>query len=170
MAEKSKAGGGNLGQANDNLRTMLRDPRLDLNDANMMATVRSSYARTAGFAISDEDWDKTLAGMQKVEAATVKNTAATKNYQGQVQQLEGQLNKFANKAPTWADATVAVAQASLSIVSAINMINNSIDTLKDPDASGWEKFSSIVMSLSMGIIMLKSSMSALSPILNKQTL
>jgi hypothetical protein len=44
--------------------------------------------------------------------------------------------------------------AALSMVSAISMLGSAFDTLKDPDLSGWEKFSRVAMSLTMTVPML----------------
>ncbi len=45
----------------------------------------------------------------------------------------------------WSDSLVETANAALSAMSAIQMINGAIDQLKDPDASGWDKFITILM-------------------------
>jgi beta-lactamase regulating signal transducer with metallopeptidase domain len=44
--------------------------------------------------------------------------------------------------------------AALSMVSAISMLGNAFSTLKNPDMSGWEKFTSFAMSFSMALPLL----------------
>jgi hypothetical protein len=41
------------------------------------------------------------------------------------------------------------------------MLSSAINTLKDPDASGWEKLSSVIMSAAMAIIMLNGAYKAI---------
>lgn len=43
------------------------------------------------------------------------------------------------------------AQGASTAVMAASMIKNAIETLKSPDATGWEKFSTIIMSLGMAV-------------------
>jgi len=43
----------------------------------------------------------------------------------------------------------------------VSSLKSAWDTIKDPDISGWEKFSSVTMSLSMGLPMLFTSISSI---------
>jgi hypothetical protein len=50
---------------------------------------------------------------------------------------------------TWADDLVASTQVVFSFSSALSMLGGITDTLQDPDMSGWEKFTSILTTLTM---------------------
>jgi hypothetical protein len=43
------------------------------------------------------------------------------------------------------------ANVAFSVASAFNMISSAIDTLSDPDTSGWEKLTTVLMTLGMVI-------------------
>ena len=62
----------------------------------------------------------------------------------------------------WADGLVSGAQAVMSFASIINMASSAIDTLTNPDMSGWEKFLSILQSGAMIITMTVSLFNSLS--------
>lgn len=53
----------------------------------------------------------------------------------------------------------AVAGAMSAMAMTISSINGMIDTLKDPDATGWQKFSAILMTVGMTVPMLTSAFS-----------
>jgi hypothetical protein len=50
------------------------------------------------------------------------------------------------------------------------MLSSIFDTIRDPDISGWEKFTTILTTLSMLIPTLVNAMSGWSKIINKETL
>jgi hypothetical protein len=52
-------------------------------------------------------------------------------------------------AKNWAQQMVSIAQGLSSVAFGLSAISGIVNTLKDPDTSGWEKFLSIAMSLSM---------------------
>lgn len=58
-----------------------------------------------------------------------------------------------------AEGFVQGGAAALTMVTAISSLSQAVKTIKDPDVEGWDKFSSIVMSLSMALPMLGSSLS-----------
>ena len=66
---------------------------------------------------------------------------------------------------TWADNLVTCANSALSFISALQMIGGIVDTLQDPNMTGWEKFLSIGSTLLMMVPMLVSAFTGLSAIM-----
>lgn len=58
-----------------------------------------------------------------------------------------------------AEGFVQGGAAALTMVTAISSLSQAVKTMKDPDIEGWDKFSSVAMSLSMALPMLGSSLS-----------
>ena len=58
-----------------------------------------------------------------------------------------------------AEGFVQGGAAALTMVTAISSLSQAIKTMKDPNIEGWDKFSSVAMSLSMALPMLGSSLS-----------
>jgi hypothetical protein len=61
----------------------------------------------------------------------------------------------------WADKIVAGAEAASSAISVFQMLGSVIDTIKNPDMTGWEKFVAIMASLSMAVPMVSMTLSSL---------
>ena len=55
---------------------------------------------------------------------------------------------------TWSDHLVNISSTIMGVTTAISSLSNIVDTIQDPELSGWEKFTSIAMSLAMTIPML----------------
>lgn len=70
---------------------------------------------------------------------------------------------------TWSDVIVEGANVAFSAAMAFQMLGSMIDTLKDPDVSGWEKFQSVLMTLGMTIPMLVSVWSTLKSLISAET-
>ena len=64
------------------------------------------------------------------------------------------IDKANGKQKTWADSMVSFANGALSVISALQMIGGIVDTLQDPDMSGWEKILSVGSSILMMVTML----------------
>lgn len=64
------------------------------------------------------------------------------------------IDKAKGKQKTWADSMVSFANGALSVVSALQMVGGIVDTLQNPDMSGWEKALSIGSSILMMVTML----------------
>lgn len=63
----------------------------------------------------------------------------------------------------WADHIVTAANTLMTATMVINSINGIINTLEDPDQTGWQKFIAIVSTAAMVLPMLASSLTALLP-------
>jgi hypothetical protein len=49
-------------------------------------------------------------------------------------------------------------QGVSTAVMGISMLKNAVETIRDPDTSGWEKWSSVLMSIGMGIPMVMNAL------------
>jgi hypothetical protein len=58
----------------------------------------------------------------------------------------------------------------MSFASALQMMGGMVDTLKDPDVSGWDKFISVFSTLAMTIPMVISVFKGLKSIMEKDTI
>ena len=70
------------------------------------------------------------------------------------------LNRGKNQNGDWAKSITAGAQGVMSLASAVQIASGLIDTLTNPDATGWEKFFAVLSSGSMIIMMLMSAMNS----------
>ena len=70
------------------------------------------------------------------------------------------LDRGSNKNQDWAKSVTAGAQGVMSLVSAVQIASGLIDTLTNPDATGWEKFFAVLSSGAMIIMMVMSAMSS----------
>ncbi len=85
----------------------------------------------------------------------------------QQKDLNNQLNNFNPKhLGTIAENFVRLTSVSMSAVMSINSFKAGIESLTDPDLSGWEKFSSAIMSFSFAFGSLKSTISGSLEIFN----
>ena len=71
---------------------------------------------------------------------------------------------------TWADMLVTGVTAATAAASAVSLLSGMIDTLNNPDVSGWEKFTTVLTTLSMLIPTLITLWSSLKTIINAETL
>lgn len=76
-------------------------------------------------------------------------------------QLQDQINNAQGVKATAADGIISIANAAANAMMVITMLNGAVATLKNPDASGWDKFLAIITSLGMVIPILTMSYTAL---------
>lgn len=79
------------------------------------------------------------------------------------------LHNYKGAQKTWADIVVESANLVFSAAMAFQMLGSAFDTLQDPDVSGWEKLSTILMTLGMTIPMLVSAWSTLKSLISAET-
>jgi len=80
------------------------------------------------------------------------------------------INASIGNQKTWADSIVSTASAVMSLSSAISMLGSLVDTLQNPDMSGWEKFLSVLTTLGMVIPMVIMAWKAFSDAKIKDTI
>lgn len=126
--------------------------------------------------INAEDLGKILP-----KVANPKEFEKYKNLLDELKQKYGDLNKaqdtlnnntknisFAHIA-TGLESITKFAGAFGSLMMGLNSFKSAYETLKNPDSSGWEKFSSTIIGLSMGLSMVSSGFSALQKVQIKNT-
>lgn len=91
---------------------------------------------------------------------------AIKEAKGSVDEFQKKLTQLTQQAKklSFGEAFTKGLQGISQMTMGITSLKNAWDTIKDPDASGWEKFSSILMSASMGLPMVISGFSTLNKV------
>lgn len=82
--------------------------------------------------------------------------------QGRIKGVGDALAEAQGKQKIWSDNLVTCANSALSVVSALQMIGGIVNTIEDPDMSGWEKFLSIAGTVLMMITTLAPTFQLLS--------
>lgn len=115
--------------------------------------------------------------LNNVEQKTRNVTAANRHFAESMDDVtesgkgvEDSINNSKGGVKTWADDIVTAATAVTGFVSALNMISGAMDILSDPDTSGWEKFTTVLMTLGMIIPTLTSAWTALKTVIGSETL
>lgn len=112
---------------------------------------------TQGLSISQENVDNMVDGWQQT-AHSANQAEAGIRAAAQAQDLYSQrLKESKALVADWASNLVSFGQGLMSFVSIINSAKGAIDTLTNPDASGWEKFSAVLMSFA-SVVMMTTSM------------
>ena len=77
-------------------------------------------------------------------------------------QAQDQINNAQGVKATAADGIISIANAAANAMMVVTMLSGAIQTLKSPDASGWDKFLAIISALGVAIPILTSSFTMLS--------
>lgn len=77
-------------------------------------------------------------------------------------EVQDQIDNAQGVKATAADGIISIANAASNAMMVVTMLSSAIDTLKSPDASGWDKFLAIIGALSVAIPVLTSSFTMLS--------
>ena len=91
--------------------------------------------------------------------ATDENSNSTQRNSQQARENAQAQEQAGKKIKISAEGFVKGGAAALTMVTAISSLSQAVKTMKDPDIEGWDKFSSVAMSLSMALPMLGSSLS-----------
>ena len=91
--------------------------------------------------------------------ATDENSNATERNSQKARENAQAQEQAGKKIKISAEGFVKGGAAALTMVTAISSLSQAIKTMKDPNVEGWDKFSSVAMSLSMALPMLGSSLS-----------
>ena len=96
---------------------------------------------------------------EEVTNAVNENTIATERNSQEARENAQAQDQAGKKIKISAEGFVKGGAAALTMVTAISSLSQAVKTMKDPDVEGWDKFSSVAMSLSMALPMLGSSLS-----------
>ena len=108
--------------------------------------------------------------LENIDVAERKVNASGKEVKKTFETLSKDIPNAKGAQKDWSTALVAGAQAAMSAAMMINSLRGAINTLKDPDISGWEKFTSVLMSLGMTIPGLVSIWKSLKTVINAETI
>lgn len=89
--------------------------------------------------------------------------AETLHVKAGLEEVDKGLDKTAQHTISTSEALGRVGASIMSLVSIVNVLSSTIDTLQDPDATGWDKFKSVMMAVGMTLPMAASGLSALLP-------
>ena len=99
--------------------------------------------------------------VERVATANEKLKQSNKEVEESTESVNQKIESCQGKQKTWADSLVSSANAITGIMSAISMLNGAIDTLKDPDTTGWQAFTTILTTLGSMIPMIIMSWNSL---------
>lgn len=167
-----RSAGKELGYTDDQIENILTNIKTDSQQAaieveklmkllsgksgNLQGQMQSSVGVTAGTA-------KNIANGYRDIAAAAKEKSAAELQADKVQQAALERMKSAKGAISdWATGVTAAASTVFSLVSILNAAKGAFDALTNPDLSGWEKFTTVLSSLAMVVMMTVSVMSSLS--------
>lgn len=104
---------------------------------------------TKGYGLDPTVINEVYNSMDQLTQAQFKSAVAAGNQTKAFEIFNNQLDTMANKLITTSQTIVAVANSLMSIASIAHMVQGAMDTLSNPDASGWEKFLSVLTTLGM---------------------
>ena len=147
-------------------------------EAEDAATVLELYSEELGVAKKDlEEFYNTYKEKgnitEQLAQAEAELDEATQKYNEQTERATATLNKFNDAADealgkkktlSLSENIVGIAQGITSLASTVSMLSGIVDTIKDPDATGWEKFVSVLTSMTMIIPLVSSSIKALTEV------
>ena len=134
-----------------------------------LSNIRSQIASTGTEQEITKDLDSLTDSINRTTVARREERVATEAAKRANDSAVESIQKAKGAQSTWADTLVAFAGAAMNAAMALNMVGSVFDTIKDPDASGWEKFTSILMTLGMLIPTLISLWSSLKSIISLET-
>jgi hypothetical protein len=102
--------------------------------------------------------------------AKAKDAEASKEVEEGNKLVEESIDNAKGVQKSWADTLIAGANAAMAASSAISMLSGVVDTLNNPDLSGWEKFTTILTTVSMLIPTIITVWTSLKTIINKETI
>lgn len=128
---------------------------------------------TDNLAIDQSNIDNMVDGWRQTAHAANEAATQTLNAEDAQKLYEERLKASKATVQDWAQKTVTLSQGLMSMVSIVNSARGAINTLTNPDASGWEKFSAVLMSFCSIVMMTTQMIDALKlakKLLNLETL
>ena len=124
-------------------------------------SVTGQAGMTDGLSIDKEHVDNMVNGWRQGAQAANDAAAQTRNAEDAQRLYEERLKASKVTIQDWASKLVSLGQSMMSIVSIVNSAKGAIETLTNPDASGWEKFSAVLTSFASITMMTVSMVDAL---------
>ena len=109
------------------------------------------------------------AAVREVASAEKQQAEASAEVDKMSEQITEDINNASGARKTWADDFMSFANAAMAATGAISMLTGIVDTLQDPDLSGWEKFTATLTTMSMLIPTLITLWSSFKKVLESET-
>lgn len=159
---------------------------LQSNTANFTQDMRKLVQHIKESSLAGEDLTKVIQNLTKIPTRTLidrfvelntkikEGIALTEDEAAELEKLKEKIKELKSTADktqldlvpkhtvTGIEALNKMASSAMSVVFAINSIKSAVQTLKDPDATGWEKWSSSIMAVAFTLPALTSAGKALS--------
>lgn len=119
--------------------------------------------------LSDEVIDRLTQGYREGAAAAYKFSDAQKRGAEVSADAAQRINEAKGYVKDFADRLAAGANVAMSFASVVTSISGAVDTLTNPDLSGWEKFLGLLNSGSMALMMSIQMISSLNTMLTKNS-
>ena len=138
--------------------------------ATMASVVDDEIAKAADtLGASKEEVEEYAQAYEDNLIAKAKDEQANKTLEKSNEDVQKSIENAKGAQKEWSDIFVAGVSAATSFASALSMIGGIWDTLSDPDLSGWEKFTTVLTTLSMLIPTLVTLWTSLKTVINKET-
>ena len=116
-----------------------------------------------------QEVDNLVASIDQQTSAENKRSAAVREGANAHKLASSAIHESIGAQKGWSDIVVEGANVAFSAAMSFQMLSSMIDTLNSPDVSGWEKFSSVLMTLGMTIPMLISVWGTLKSLISAET-
>lgn len=136
----------NFIKLNDIVQKKIKNNSLEIASENDMS---NTYQRRAG--VTRKTADELVQAEKKVIAAKKESVKSEKNYNKNTEKTLSNIQQTKKIMQGYSQVFVGVAQGISSLTFAFSSLSSMIDTIFDPELSGWEKFTSVLMSLSFVI-------------------
>lgn len=133
--------------------------RCDEKTAKLQSDMQNTFNKSGGTNNPKKQADEAANSMTNLANKTKEAVNAGVGLTTNTRQTKQDLDDLNNKPFTLGQKVTAVATAMSGLAMTITSINGMIDTLKDPDATGWEKFSAVLMTIGMTLPLLVSAFS-----------
>lgn len=126
-------------------------------------TKASNQAKEAlgGFKIEEKTIDAVGQACQNTTKKTAMLTKGKKQLGDQTLRTSVSISQARGALTQWSDIVVRVSGSISSLAMSFSMVKSTLDTFSNPDATGWEKFSSVLMTTGMVIPSVMSAISGL---------
>ena len=121
--------------------------------------------KMSDIGVSDKNIKGVVDSYKKEAQAIAERNKVISEEQKLIDDLNNRIVNARGTQQKWSDTVVASAQHISSLTMGLTSLGNIVSTLQNPDMSGFEKMSSVIMSLSMGIPMLISGIAGLNGVL-----
>ena len=118
---------------------------------------------------TEKELDHIPKTLENIDVAQKELDASGKQVGWTFNKMKEDIPKATGAQKDWSTAVVAGANAAFNAAMMVNSLRGAIDTLKNPDISGWEKFTSVLMSFAMIIPGIVNTVKTFKTVLQSET-